>query len=245
MVVLDNLWALLILALLWTSGARPSTTSDRPEFTIPASAQYGATLQPNILDPHAVVAQDVCPGYRATNVKASSTSMTAQLTLAGNACNAYGTDIQNLTLTVQYQLDTRLYVGIRPTHTTSHNSSWYILSPDYVPQPSQENGSKKSSELAFSWTNSPSFGFNVTRRSTGDVLFSTAGHKLVFENQFIEFVTSERPAYNLYGLGEVIHGLRLGNNFTRTIYAADVGDPIDRNIYGEPVLVVARIGVAG
>src|SRR5271170_1574811 len=30
----------------------------------------------------------------------------------------------------------------------------------------------------------------------------------------------------------VIHGLRLGNNFTRTIYAADVGDPIDQNLYG-------------
>lgn len=30
----------------------------------------------------------------------------------------------------------------------------------------------------------------------------------------------------------MIHGLRLGNNFTRTIYAADVGDPIDYNLYG-------------
>jgi alpha-glucosidase len=38
--------------------------------------------------------------------------------------------------------------------------------------------------------------------------------------------------YNLYGLGERIHGLRLNNNFTATIYAADVGDPIDRNLYG-------------
>jgi alpha-glucosidase len=33
-------------------------------------------------------------------------------------------------------------------------------------------------------------------------------------------------------MGERIHGLRLGNNFTATFYAADAGDPIDGNIYG-------------
>jgi alpha-glucosidase len=58
------------------------------------------------------------------------------------------------------------------------------------------------------------------------------GSKLVYEDQFIEFVTSMPENYNTYGLGERIHGLRLGNNFTATIYAADTGDPIDYNIYG-------------
>ena len=38
--------------------------------------------------------------------------------------------------------------------------------------------------------------------------------------------------YNLYGLGETIHDFRLSNNFTKTMYAADVGDTIDVNIYG-------------
>lgn len=80
--------------------------------------------------------------------------------------------------------------------------------------------------------NEPSFWFSVTRRSTGDVLFTTQGTHLIFENQFIEFVNALPEDYNLYGLGERIHGLRLNNNFTATIYAADVGDPIDRNIYG-------------
>ena len=59
------------------------------------------------------------------------------------------------------------------------------------------------------------------------VLFSTEGTKLVFENQFVEFASSLPENYNLYGLGESIHGLRLGNNSTKTIYAADAGDPID------------------
>lgn len=77
----------------------------------------------------------------------------------------------------------------------------------------------------------PSFWFSVTRASTGDVIFTTKGTHLVFEDQFVEFVTTLPEDYNLYGLGERIHGLRLNNNFTATIYAADVGDPIDRNIY--------------
>lgn len=72
----------------------------------------------------------------------------------------------------------------------------------------------------------------MTRHSTGDVIFTTENKKLVYEDQFIEFVTALPEDYNLYGLGERIHGLRLNNNLTATIYAADVGDPIDRNIYG-------------
>ena len=80
--------------------------------------------------------------------------------------------------------------------------------------------------------NDPSFWFTVTRQSTGDVIFTTKGSHLVYQNQFVEFVNSLPEDYNLYGLGERIHGLRLNNNFTATIYAADVGDPIDRNLYG-------------
>jgi alpha-glucosidase len=79
--------------------------------------------------------------------------------------------------------------------------------------------------------NDPSFWFTVTRNATGDVLFSTKGTHLVYENQFVEFANDLPEDYNLYGLGERIHGLRLGNNFTATIYAADVGDPIDKNLY--------------
>ena len=223
----------LELCLSSQVASNPSpTTSYRAEFTVPSAAGVGATLLPNILDPSAKVAQDICPGYRATDVKTSGTGLTATLVLAGKSCNAYGTDIGRLSLLVEYQTDSRLHVAISPSHVTAQNESWYVLSTEHVPAPSQEDGSESSSDLAFSWTNSPSFGFNVTRKSTRDVLFSSSGHKLVFENQFIEFVTSESPGYNLYGLGEVIHGLRMGNNFTRTIYAADVGDPIDTNLYG-------------
>ena len=210
------------------------TTSYAPQFTVPETADVGADLLPNILSSDAPVAQDLCPGYTASDIRTSSTGLTASLSLAGDACNAYGTDVEALSLTVQYQTDARLHVDIKPSHITSENSSWYLLSTDYVPAPSQEAGSMSTSDLTFSWANTrgSGFGFNVSRNSTGEVLFSTTGTKLVYENQFIELVTSQPENYNIYGIGEVIHELRLGNNFTRTIYAADVGDPIDRNLYG-------------
>jgi alpha-glucosidase len=226
----------LSLAQTQTTAARASHTTSTfsAQFTVPSAADNGLTLLPNIQDPTAANAQGSCPGYRASNVQTSSTGVTAHLTLNGTACNVYGTDVRDLDLTVEYQTSSRLHVNIRPSHVTSQNQSWYLLSTDYVPAADQEDGSMTASDLTFSWANSPKtgFGFNVTRNGTGDVLFSTTGTKLVFENQFIELVTHQDEGYNLYGLGEVIHGLRLGNNLTRTIYAADVGDPIDTNLYG-------------
>jgi alpha-glucosidase len=116
----------------------------------------------------------------------------------------------------------------------SINITQYILSPDLVDLPQQgvRDPETEDIDLQFSWSNDPSFSFTVVRKSTGDVLYDTRGSVLVYENQFIEFVTQLPENYNLYGLGERIHGLRLNNNFTATFFAADAGDPIDGNIYG-------------
>jgi alpha-glucosidase len=180
----------------------PATTSFRPLPTLPIEATLGANLLPNVLDPQAADAQTVCPGYTASNVKTSDTGLTAALTLAGPACNVYGNEVDCLQLVVEYQTDERLHVSISPTYISPANESWYILSTDYVPAPSQGGGSETSSDLKFSWSNEPSFNFEVIRKKTADVLFSTKGTKLVFEDQFIEFVTSESNNYNVYGLGE-------------------------------------------
>jgi len=50
-----------------------------------------------------VSAQSTCPGYNVLNVQQSSNGLTADLQLAGAACNVYGIDLSNLTLTVEYQ----------------------------------------------------------------------------------------------------------------------------------------------
>jgi alpha-glucosidase len=47
----------------------------------------------------------------------------------------YGTDIEALNLTVEYQSDDRLHVGITPTYVDSSNSSWYILPDVLVTKP--------------------------------------------------------------------------------------------------------------
>jgi alpha-glucosidase len=57
-----------------------------PQFTVPASADEGATLIPNILDPNATDAQTVCPGYNASNVVNGTNGFSAILTLAGTPC---------------------------------------------------------------------------------------------------------------------------------------------------------------
>lgn len=44
-----------------------------------------------------------CPGYKASNVKTDSSSLTADLSLAGAACNVYGDDLSSLTLKVVYE----------------------------------------------------------------------------------------------------------------------------------------------
>jgi alpha-glucosidase len=44
-----------------------------------------------------------CPGYTASNIVKTDSSLTADLTLAGTACNTYGDDLTNLKLVVEYQ----------------------------------------------------------------------------------------------------------------------------------------------
>jgi alpha-glucosidase len=213
-----------------------TATSTRVEPTLPASVQNGQNLLPNIYDPRAINPQNVCPGYKASNVVKTSHGMIADLSLAGAACNVYGTDIDSLQLTVEFQSEDRLHIEITPTYVGPQNTSWFVLPEVLVDKPAIDPNYKsraQGSDLDFVWSNEPTFSFTVRRYSSGDVLFSTNGTVLVFENQFIEFGSPLPENYNLYGLGEVIHGLRMGNNFTRTLYAADVGDPVDRNIYGD------------
>ena len=217
--------------------ASGTMTTFAPIFTVPASADNGQLLIANIYDLIAVDAQTVCPGYVGSNVVRNSLGMTATLTLAGKACNVYGTDIETLSLTVQYQSGDRLSVKIIPAYIGASNTSEYILPSTLVQEPVADSDAETTSltnDLSFLYSNEPTFSFSVFRKSTGDTLFSTMGTKLVFENQFIEFATSMPENYNLYGLGETIHGFRLGNNYTRV----NIPEFISRNTR---ILIVTRL----
>ncbi|KAK4551864.1 hypothetical protein LTR86_010860 [Recurvomyces mirabilis] len=217
-----------------TATINGTATTYSVQFTVPAAADVGPNLLPNIKDPNAKQAQALCPGYKASNVERTANGVTATLSLAGDACNVYGTDIETLALNVDYQTAHRLGVSIQPAYLDNSNRSQYVLSEELVPFPEQGviQPDTQDIDLQFSWSNEPTFSFTVLRKSTGDVLFDTKGSVLVYENQFIEFVSQLPEDYNLYGMGERIHDLRLGNNYTATFYAADAGDPIDYNIYG-------------
>jgi alpha-glucosidase len=213
-----------------SAGASEVTSSYRAQFTVPPEADVGAPLLPNVKDPEAVDPQLVCPGYSASNVIRTDAGLTATLKLAGKACNVYGTDIEFLNLTVEYQSADRLSVQIMPAHIDASNATQYFLPQGPVLDPTvdpEAGSSSLANDLRFVWRNDPTFSFSIYRKSTGDTVFSTAGSKIVFENQFLEFASPLPENYNLYGLGETIHSFRLGNNYTKTMYNADTGDPID------------------
>lgn len=221
--------SLALLAALWpslaltaacgpaSSGlATTTTTSWRAIFTVPSDADKGQNILPNVQDPQAVNVQDVCPGYKASGVTDTANGFTANLDIAGPACNVYGNDIANLTLSVEYQAADRVNIQIQPRYIGSENETWFILPESIIPRPGiAANGAgAENSDLKVTWTNEPTFSFTVSRKSTSDVLFTTNGSVIVYADQFIEFASPLPEEYNLYGLGEVIHGFRLGNNLT-------------------------------
>lgn len=68
-----------------------------------ASLAVASTVSAGLIPRAANGTLDSCPGYKATNVKKSNSGLTASLTLAGTACNTYGTDLTDLSLIVEYQ----------------------------------------------------------------------------------------------------------------------------------------------
>lgn len=189
-------------------------SSSSPVFTVPASADFGMNVLPNVKDPDAVDPQHVCSGYKATNVENTASGFTADLRLAGPACNVYGNDVEDLTLLVKFQAADRIHLQIQPRYIGPQNESWFVLPEVLVPSPPDTSFPIADHPLEVSWSNKPSFWFSVTRKDNGDTLFTTEGKSLVFEDQFFEFGSPLPENYNLYGLGETIHGFRLGNNLT-------------------------------
>lgn len=69
-----------------------------------ASAASAGVIDYSIAPRQASSSLDSCPGYTASSVVTNGDQIvSADLTLAGAACNAYGTDLTDLTLTVEYQ----------------------------------------------------------------------------------------------------------------------------------------------
>lgn len=182
-----------------------------------------------------------CPGYEASNVKTTAAGLTADLTLAGAACNVYGDDLQDLTLEVTYETDNRLHVKIQDAA-----NSVYQVPESVLPRPASSGGITAAAALRFDYVASP-FSFNVSRVDTGAVLFDTSAASLVFETQYLRLRTKLPEDPNLYGLGEHSDPFRLGTtDYIRTLWAQDAyGTPLEANLYGSHPVYFEHRGSGG
>ncbi|CAI6341903.1 unnamed protein product [Periconia digitata] len=224
----------------------PGPNTFTPTLTLESTANLAPSVTPNVINPTTPNAQEKCPGYIASNIRTDNSSIIADLALAGDACNAYGNDIQDLILNVQYQNATRLNVKIYPKYIAAANYSQYILDASLSPSGKiEEKSTIDTSDLLFEWSNDPSFQFRVRRASSNEILFDTYGTKLVFEDQFLELVTAMVPDYNVYGLPEAIRGsFKLPNDYTQTFWNQynEMNDqPVDANMHSvHPVYLETR-----
>ncbi|KAH7025897.1 family 31 glycosyl hydrolase [Microdochium trichocladiopsis] len=169
-----------------------------------------------------------CPGYKASNVQTTDTGLTAELTLAGTACNVYGTDLDDLVLSVSYDTETRLHVKIQDAA-----NNVYQVPESVFPRPQSAGVKPCDSALKFEHTENP-FSFKVSRSDTGEVLFDTSAASLVFESQYLRLRTALPDDPNLYGLGEHSDPFRLNTtDYIRTLWSQDAyGVPTGSNLYG-------------
>ncbi|KAI0792610.1 alpha-glucosidase [Abortiporus biennis] len=172
---------------------------------------------------------DACPGYNATNIVSHGSTLSADLVLAGKACNIFGTDIPKLKLAVTYETDTRIHIKI-----SDPSSARYEVPESVLPRPKSDlSVLPESSAIQFNFTSTP-FSFSIYRKSTNEILFSTASHPIIFEPQYLRLKTNLPPNANLYGLGEHTDSFHLPtHNYTRTFWSRDAyGVPTENNLYG-------------
>ncbi|KAF2088804.1 glycoside hydrolase family 31 protein [Saccharata proteae CBS 121410] len=190
----------------------------------------------------AALSNESCPGYIASNVVDDGSSFTADLKLAGPACNVYGQDLDNLKLNVEYQTENRLHVQI---YDASLNV--YQVPESVLPRP-HSNSSVQATESAiqFKIVENP-FSFAVVRSETNETLFDTSGAPLIFESQYLRLRTKLADSPHLYGLGEHTDPFQLNtSNYTRTLWSRDAYTiPAGTNLYGNHPVYFDHRGSSG
>ncbi|TLD21839.1 Glycoside hydrolase family 31 [Venturia nashicola] len=183
-----------------------------------------------------------CPGYTASNIAPTTNGLTADLKLAGPACNTYGQDLDNLKLSVVYETATRLHVKIYDADQDVYQVPESVLPRPNVTTPS----SAESAAIKFNYIASP-FSFSVTRASSNETLFDTSAASLVFQSQYVRLRTKLPDAPHLYGLGEHTDPFQLNTtNYTRTLWSRDAyGTPPGTNLYGNHPVYYDHRGASG
>ncbi|KAJ5764877.1 Glycoside hydrolase family 31 [Penicillium odoratum] len=180
-----------------------------------------------------------CPGYNAVNIQQHDNALLADLVLAGDGCNLFGSDLPNLKLLVEYQTNNRLHVMIYDA-----DEEVYQVPESVVSRPAPQSTSSDTSVLRFDYQREP-FSFRVLRND--EVLFDTTDTNIVFESQYLNLRTWLPEDPNLYGLGEHSDSLRMSTtNYTRTLWNRDAYKiPDNTNLYGSHPIYVDHRGDTG
>ena len=203
-----------------------------------------------------------CQGYAVQNPVNGQRSYSAQLDLRGG-CRIYGPDVPKLSLSVEYETDTRVHVKI-----TDANKARFEVPESLFPRPKGSPDTDKESATYEVTVNEEMFSFKVVRKSDGEAIFdstspggSTLMNPLIYEEQYMEISSRLPNDPNIFGyflregydninslgrIGEVVHALRRDPYNTRqTMWARDSPTPKDQNIYGShPFHIEMRNGKA-
>lgn len=174
-----------------------------------------------------------CPGYKiAGEVKESKAGFTVPLSLAGQSCNAYGVDVQNLTLAVVYEKEHQLHVHIYDTAKQQ-----YQLPNDLIfnrsesdPEKVKNAATKETSHLEFHHTaendsnSKDPWAFWITRKGAQTPLFDTRPANIpTYDQPFNASTSSNRNSTAMPN-----HNLIFENQYLQLSSAL----PKDANIYG-------------
>ncbi|KAF2830365.1 alpha-glucosidase precursor [Ophiobolus disseminans] len=219
--------------LLWLAlCAGTALAAPHPHNGVPQEA--ASILQARDANPNA------CPGYAASNVVKTDSSLTADLTLAGDACNVYSDDIKDLKLVVEYQTNDRLHVKIYDAGLQA-----FQVQEEVLPRPENEQAASSGAALQFDIVEKP-FSFTVKRKENGEILFDTSSVPLVFEKQYVRLRTKLPNDPNIYGLGEHSDNFRLGTKYQRGLMNAEAPNiPQKQNLYGSHPVYFDHRGAKG
>ncbi|KAI0233712.1 hypothetical protein L0F63_002149 [Massospora cicadina] len=193
-----------------------------------------------VLNNSTVVGTTRCPGYRALETVRSGRGIFARLTINGPPCNMFSEDVPELELHATFSR-ARLRVRI----TDASNKHWEVPSELLSPDPSYRPVELAADRLEFNLTENP-FGFFVSRRGSGEVIFDTRNHRVVFEAQYLELTSTLPKNANIYGIGEVVGRFKRDPETTvQAMWARDAASPEYENIYGHhPFYIELREGEA-
>ncbi|KAK7553719.1 putative alpha-glucosidase [Phyllosticta citricarpa] len=212
-----------------------------PEPQSPASPPPNPPFIPGQRRPVALPI-DSCPGYTASNVQDRGSSLTADLTLAGTACNTYGRDLTELKLRVEYQTADRLHIKIFDTSENIYQVPESVVSRP----PSNASVAPADSNIQFQIQQNPFF-FKVVRKGSNETLFDTSGYNLIFQTQYLRLRTRLPDNPYLYGLGEHTDPFRLNTtNYSRTLWSRDAPNVLPgTNLYGNHPVYFDHRGSSG